>query len=818
MNCPDSEIQTGVSSSDLASSLPHRSLFRWLCDTPIVLVLIVELLGFLPSMVQRGILHPPFPKRNDATSLYYLWKGYWREEVLDGRLPLWNPYLFGGVPFLAEPQGAALYPLNALFLLPAPADLLFKLSMLVHTWIASYGMYRLCQSLGSSRAGASLAALAFGCNGQFLVFMFGGYATAHSVASWAPAVLWAFVESAHPLRECWSAKHLILGSVFLALQLLGGHPEWALYTCIALLFIAVSIALQMRVQGEGNKRKPAVRIAAAMVMLAALLSAPQLLPSIEATLHSERGQAAMQGTTDFHGSGYPVVFLPSLLIPRFFGPWDLQLSVDSWVHKWISSRVSFGECLMYCGLMPLLMAGVGLKAKNSVINPKAWLLLATGSFLIGLNDLTHVKCVLDWAVPPLALFRSPARFVFLATLSVSVLASFGATRLLRWEFVPGRASFRGLLLATSALVIAGFAGVLASERFSKAAVGLVQPSQSVLAKAADSAQSLIQLGNAAIHWAGWQCIVAAVLLGLVGVTIFCISKLRVQTVWAMSLMVGVTAIDLWTFGHPFLLSVMRPETYYALDAHRLAMVRAEPDGGRIHTSDDSFFQSGPNVPIRFRLRSTGGYNSFHLSLYRRVTEQVAASPDPQSALGAWGVRWWFRRAGGDTKASQRDEPQWVATCIDRRAPRIYWAEDSVTASELAGSRSLVPKLDWSGHAIQRHDSARLSSSSDRGATLSSEFNEIAIERDRPGLLTGFVNCSRPGWLVFNEMFYPGWTGRMDGEVAQVRQAGGFMIGMEVPVGAHRFEFCYWPGTLKLGVIGLVLGVLGSMGVLGWQWR
>ena len=44
-----------------------------------------------------------------------------RKSLDEGTYPLWNPYLFLGVPFLANAQTAVLYPLNlALCWLPAP--------------------------------------------------------------------------------------------------------------------------------------------------------------------------------------------------------------------------------------------------------------------------------------------------------------------------------------------------------------------------------------------------------------------------------------------------------------------------------------------------------------------------------------------------------------------------------------------------------------------------------------------------------------------------------------------------------------------------
>ncbi|SVD87653.1 uncharacterized protein METZ01_LOCUS440507, partial [marine metagenome] len=47
-------------------------------------------------------------------TLYYIYP-YWEHRArtfLSGQIPLWNPYIFMGSPFLANPQAGVLYPPN----------------------------------------------------------------------------------------------------------------------------------------------------------------------------------------------------------------------------------------------------------------------------------------------------------------------------------------------------------------------------------------------------------------------------------------------------------------------------------------------------------------------------------------------------------------------------------------------------------------------------------------------------------------------------------------------------------------------------------
>ena len=58
-------------------------------------MLVVEALLFLPALIAPGIIRAPLPKISEATNNFYPWHVFWRDEVLAGRLPFWNPFKGG---------------------------------------------------------------------------------------------------------------------------------------------------------------------------------------------------------------------------------------------------------------------------------------------------------------------------------------------------------------------------------------------------------------------------------------------------------------------------------------------------------------------------------------------------------------------------------------------------------------------------------------------------------------------------------------------------------------------------------------------------
>ena len=163
----------------------------------------------------------------DAITYFYPYRAYAAESIRDGRIPLWNPYLFLGVPFLANPQAGVFYPPNLLltWLLPAPpfgasvAPQLVAWSLVLHAALAACGAYLYARRvLHLSPLPALLGASAFAYGG----FLSGQaeHVNQLNVSAWFPwlLLLWEARQKAR-----WPAL-LGLGGV-IGLGLLAGHAQ-----------------------------------------------------------------------------------------------------------------------------------------------------------------------------------------------------------------------------------------------------------------------------------------------------------------------------------------------------------------------------------------------------------------------------------------------------------------------------------------------------------------------------------------------------------------------------------------------------------------
>ena len=70
---------------------------------------------FRATAAEMGVSYPQNHLVADLILENYAWKRFVVEALRARELPLWNPYLFAGHPFLANGQHSALYPLSIVF-------------------------------------------------------------------------------------------------------------------------------------------------------------------------------------------------------------------------------------------------------------------------------------------------------------------------------------------------------------------------------------------------------------------------------------------------------------------------------------------------------------------------------------------------------------------------------------------------------------------------------------------------------------------------------------------------------------------------------
>ncbi len=326
---------------------------------------------------------------------------YWAEgarALRAGRLPLWNPYLFMGVPLLANSQAGVLYPLNWPLWLLLPPHAALHWSALLHLWLAGSGTYLYARAaLRVGRLGAWAAGVAFALGGYL------GAQVEHvnqlQALSWFPWALLLYERAVdRGDGRCWRGA---LGglAIGIGLMLLAGHTQSAF---IGLMGLGVN-ALIPRPRVPLGRRLGVLAGAAA---LGALLAAVQLIPTAELARYSVRsGGLPFNERVSFSLSP---LYLARALLPGYGQPVAPE-------HL---------EYVAFIGVTGLLLA---LHASRFTLQlPPLWLSLSGLFLALGLYNPLYL--LLARFVPGFAHFRAPARWLALWAFGAAALAGIGLDR------------------------------------------------------------------------------------------------------------------------------------------------------------------------------------------------------------------------------------------------------------------------------------------------------------------------------------------------------------------------------------------------------
>ena len=145
---------------------------------------LLTVIYFWPQLIQGRVLY-----WGDIGLYFTPMAGFLRENLRAGRVPLWNPLIFCGTPYVGNPQTWPLYPVTALLPLMS-ASYFLGLTVALHVWLAGVGTYLFARRALSIGRGAALLAA--------ITFMFGGQLVSKEqfpnmvqASAWLPWALWA---------------------------------------------------------------------------------------------------------------------------------------------------------------------------------------------------------------------------------------------------------------------------------------------------------------------------------------------------------------------------------------------------------------------------------------------------------------------------------------------------------------------------------------------------------------------------------------------------------------------------------------------------
>ena len=360
----------------------------------------------------------------DILLYFYPYRDYAAAALRQGQIPLWNPYIFLGVPFLANPQAAVLYPLHwPLSWLAVTKQLYWSAAL--HTWILGLGGYFLLRRWHLNSWAAAVGGLVLAGSGFYGGMI--GHINQMNGAAWLP---WAVLVLENGIRNTEYgirnyagsiAAYVVLFAGLVALMLLAGHTQTAYINLFGIgVWVIWPLVAGLRTSILRTSRLgllPRLLIYGMGTALGVLLSAAQLLPTLELSNLGLRGGGLTY--SEVSSFSLPLLRLPFTLLPTY-GLLDLGV---------VFGTAGYSEFVAYIGVIGLALAVVGAWQGRGTARTFGLLFAFLGLFL-ALGRFNPVYFLLYKIVPGFDLFRTPARWMMLYTLGMAVLAGVGIDVLL----------------------------------------------------------------------------------------------------------------------------------------------------------------------------------------------------------------------------------------------------------------------------------------------------------------------------------------------------------------------------------------------------
>ncbi len=752
-------------------------------------------------MLSGRFLAGRFSDQYDAGFAFRDWLA--TEWKATGRIPLWNPDLFGGMPFVGAMHGDIFYPTSWLRLV-LPTDVAMNLGFVIHYFLAALFLYLLLRRMKVSWLGAVVGGLAYQLSGVIGSYVQPGHDGKLFVTTLLPLALLGLLMG---MREKRVTGYGIV-ALAVGLALVSPHAQMTYYMLIVAGIFALYLAFGERGERPLPERLTALTLALAAVLVGFGIGMIQILPFFEYLPFSPRAE----GYRGFEGSAsyaIPWLHVPEFFLARFAG----ETTNGTY---WATNPLKLHS--EYLGLPVIALALLGFRSTHRRL--VYWLVgLGVLFLLVALGAATPFYRVWYEVMPFVKQTRAPGMALYVVVLVIATLAALGVQQLERGA---------GHKLAVPFMVVGGVI----------AFIGLVGGFGAIAESFARQIELEQRMPVASMALAGAETIRfgafgSGLALALLGAALWARVRQRLTgPLFAAALMLIVSG-DLWRNARAFW-------TY--TDSPRAGLYRTDPITGYLAGVPRPYrvlnFPRSLQPPLdvypssslmAFDVPQLLGYHGNELHAF----DELVGGKNRWSNL--FNPRLWDLFAlrfvivpagvpGLDTLPGYQLRLDDVETSAGVRA-KLFERDDVRYVRFVPGAVKIederaIPTLMQTNLSFDRLVLLPPDAPVEPVAldSLPDEVDlRVSVSEWRPGAMTIRLHEPAPadGYVIVAENYYPDWRATVDGEDAQVLRGNVSLITVPVTRGARRVELMFWSRAYETGrlltLVSLLI-VVASFGV------
>ena len=703
----------------------------------------------------------------DFGTLGYPGAHFFRESLLHGALPLWDPYSHCGVPYMAQ-MGQWYVPLWINVLLPMPWSVTFP--MLLHLILGGFGMFCLVRRWGVNGFPAAFAGFAYTFNGISLTsFQWGNYLASYGWLPWV--VMWVML--------AWKegGRWIVLAAIASTLQVLTATPELTLLSWFFLGLVWLSQLI-----GREIKFWPSSGRVAAVIILTSGVVMVQILPFMDLLLHSQRDTNYDQARWAMPGWGWA-----NLLVPLFH---YFQSPQHNWYQQGQEFLLSY-----YLGAGVLVLAIAGALWTRRVRLSLVLIGMTLFCWVMALGDDGHLYTWVKKICPLVGIARFPVKFTTLTMFLVPILAAYGLQRLENDANKRARTLVYGI--TATFLVLMGFIVWFARTYY----VRIDNPPMTTRS--------------------GIQCGVLMVLF-IAGVMALVKFKDKPARYGIQFALLGIIVLDAWTH-NPNMVptlpgagerAVLRPNIWN--EDGRPSVKIGE---GRIMITPDAESQLADmnveSLEQDFIGRRVAEWSNLNLlDMVPKVTGALTLRPAHWDRV----EQYLYYTPGSSYSPGFLD---FVSTA---------WISSPVSPLNWVARTNYLPVMTCGQRPVFLSDTnamlAMTASNFNPGAEVylpEAERAQITVTNQTtcglsdvqfgPNRIKAEVDAAEPSMVVLSQTYYHLWQVEVDGQATPLLRANVAFSAFEVPAGKHHVELVYRDTNLKIGAVISLLSI--AIGCVVW---
>lgn len=773
-----------------------------------------------------------------------------QESMDEGVYPVWNPYLFAGMPSFGSLSFTPyVYPVNAI-LKPFVKYLFFPkyLWLLFHTFLVGFGTYLLLRDRKASFMPALSAGVLMMWMPNLVAVGANGHGSQACAVGYIPFALLFW-------DRMWRGKGILINGsaliIVLGFSMLRAHLQISYYTyaliVLHLLFFGVArfidgvkgtmpetsvLPRKLFSKLTGGETRystaPAVLefgwsavLLAAVVGVSLLISAVLYLPTHDYAQYSIRGATAAGGVDYSYATSWSLHPLESL---TFLFPYSFGFGKDLYI-----GHMPFTDYPNYAGFVVLAGAVAAMiMARTRFL----WFLffVTIVSTLVSYGKFFPVLYdpLFKWA-PYFNKFRVPVMVLIVQQFALVTMFAFGLDALLRASPKLGRRNaVTGLSVAFLIFMIVMLSQNFWPREFAEAVSGSV--------RGARNAQEQLMVARVVGNYLFKDLVRFSIMVAVMFVLLFFYYKRKLPSRAFCAVLLVLAMVDFYLVDR----NILHPEVFRKHDQLRIIQDRSvmeqytQPDGVINFLKRETrpfrvFPMDSPQRPFSrlfssnqfmvFGISSIGGYHPAKLSVYEQffgAFRQGIGSGNLQ-VIDMMNIRYIV--TGAELPAHPRFRAVWSGKSNQGESRYIYENVMALPRAWLAGAYRIADDktalnllasggVDLSREVILEKEPAvkPVYAGEDSAATVDVEklgFNEIRIR----------TKARSPSILVLSEVFYPDWRVEVDGEPAELLRADFILRAVALDGGEHDVVFRYDTSLLKKGAyisattLGLVTLVL-----------